>query len=287
MRSGKQAARNGAGAHPTPGRGWSDEPAAARWQVRIVVPGLPLQATSVLLSRGAEHILVDTGFPAHEAILIEGLQRAGVAADAVTAVINTHYHLDHFGANDHFPQAVVYGSKLDFEWATSIYDSVCSGESRREVFRTFYPEVTDDEFDNMDNARLLQLIRWMYEPAICGDLGRYRWFEEHEFQVPGLHIVQTPGHTPGHVSVAVDGVEGPYLILGDARSFFDNSTLGYDMPPHNHAVYQQTRTRILDRFAGILIPGHDDAFTQAGDPADLGRHHGRRTTLAVEAPGQD
>ncbi|GEM_PF-424421 len=286
MTLGMDPARNGMTAHPGALRGRGPAEAAQRWQVRIVVPGLPLQATSVLLTCGTEHVLVDTGFPAHEAILIEGLQRIRVAPTEITAVINTHYHLDHFGANDHFPQAFIYGSKLDYEWSTRIYESVCGGETRRDVFRTFYPEVTDAEFDNMDNARLLQLIRWMYDPAICGDLSRYRWFEEHEFQIPGLRIVQTPGHTPGHVSVEVDGVEGRYLILGDARSFFDNSTLGYDMPAHNHAVYQQTRTRILDRFAGILIPGHDDPFTQAGDAGDSGMR-GRRATLAIETQGQD
>ncbi|MGH9479246.1 MAG: MBL fold metallo-hydrolase, partial [Terriglobales bacterium] len=238
-----------------------------RWKVRILVPGLPLQSCSVLLTGGdGQHVVVDTGFPQHDALLLDGLQRAGLAPEAITGVINTHYHLDHFGGNFLFPQAWIYGSRLDYEWAVGIYESVSGGETRREVFRTFYPEATDEEFDRMDEARVLQLLKWMWDPASLGSLDRYRWWEERELGLAGLRIVPTPGHTPGHLSLAVEGEEGPYLILGDARAFADEGTVGYDMPPHCHTEFQRSRERI-DRFRGILIPGHDEPFSQSGERA--------------------
>jgi len=234
-----------------------------RWKVRVLVPGLPLQSCSVLLSQGGgrQHIVVDTGFPQHDGLLLDGLQRAGVEPGEVTGVINTHYHLDHFGGNFLFPQAWVYGSKRDYDWAVSIYESVSGGETRREVFRNFYPEAGDEEFERMDEARVLQLLKWMWDPATLGSLDRYRWWEERELGLPGIRIVPTPGHSPGHLSFEVDGIEGLYLIAGDARPFADDGAVGYDMPPHNHALFQSSRQR-LDRFEGIIIPGHDDPFSQ-------------------------
>ncbi len=244
----------------------------ARWQVRVVVPGLPLQSCSVLLSgSGGEQILVDTGFPQHDALLLEGLQRAGLRADDITGVINTHYHLDHFGGNFLFPRAWVYGSQRDCDWAVSIYESVSGGETRREVFRTFYPEATDAEFDRMDEARVLQLLKWMWDPATLGDLARYRWWEREELGLPGLRVVPTPGHTPGHLALAVEGIEGPYLIVGDARPFAEETAAGYDMPPHCHARFLESR-KIIDGFEGILIPGHDDPFSQTREAVTLGEH---------------
>ncbi|MGH9466589.1 MAG: MBL fold metallo-hydrolase [Terriglobales bacterium] len=244
-----------------------------RWQVRVLVPGLPLQACSVLLTSVSEgngaapqQIVVDTCFPQHDTLLLDGLQRVRVAPEEITGIINTHYHLDHCGGNFLFPQAWVYGSKLDFDWAISIYESVSGGETRRSVFRTFYPRATDEEFDRMDEARVLQLLRWMWDPAILGDHGRYRWWEEGELNLDGLRIVPTPGHTPGHLALSVRGAEGPYLIAGDARAFADEVAGGYDMPPHHHEQFRRSRQR-LDRFSGVVIPGHDDPFTQTPKPA--------------------
>lgn len=234
------------------------------WDVRILMPGLPLQACSVLASRGRERIVIDTGFPQHDTLLVEGLAAAGVKPEAVTAVINTHYHLDHCGGNFLFPRARIYGSRRDLEWAVGIYESVCSGETRREVFRQFYPEANDEEFDRMDQARLLQLLRWMWDPAVLGPRERYCWLEEQPPSFPGLRLLPTPGHTPGHVSVRIEGRDGDYLIAGDARPFADDSANQQDMPPWNHARASRSRERLL-RFAGIVIPGHDDPFSQPGE----------------------
>ncbi|MGH9487569.1 MAG: MBL fold metallo-hydrolase [Terriglobales bacterium] len=243
-----------------------------RWQVRVLVPGLPLQACSVLLTRAregggkAEQIIVDTCFPQHDTLLQDGLARMRVAPGEITGIINTHYHLDHCGGNFLFPQAWVYGSKRDCDWAISIYESVSGGETRREVFRTFYPEATDEEFGRMDEARVLQLLTWMWDPAILGERGRYRWWEEGELGVEGLRVIPTPGHSPGHLAVQVRGEEGPYLLAGDARAFADDVAEGFDMPPHNRELFRRSRQR-LDQFRGVVIPGHDDPFTQERESA--------------------
>ncbi len=258
--------RNGNG-HSAPAPGLQGTPAQAPyWDVHILMSGLPLQACSVLLRQGENLVLIDTGFRTHDTLLREGLRHVGVEPEQIATVINTHLHLDHFGNNDMFPRARVFASRRDYEWAIPIYESVCSGETRHDVFRTFYPEVTDEELRRMEQARLLQLIRFVWEPAGLGDLSRYRWIEDQELDLEGVRLIDTPGHTPGHVSVQVQGSDGDYLILGDARAFFDDSAIGYDMPPHNQRLYQASRQKV-NAFRGILIPGHDDPFSQGGDEA--------------------
>ncbi len=244
--------------------------ARARWHLRILMPGLPLQACSVLLSRGREHIVVDSGFPQHDTLLLDGLAAAGVSPQAVTAVINTHFHLDHCGCNFLFPQATIYGSRRDLDWAVSIYESVCGGETRREIFRQFYPEATDEEFDRMDQARLLQLLRWMWDPSVLGPRERYCWLEENPLPFPGLRLLATPGHTPGHISLLVAARDGDYLLAGDARPFADDTANNpqQDMPPWNHRLAARSRKR-LQRFEGVVIPGHDDPFSQTGEAGEL------------------
>lgn len=245
-----------------------------RWQVQVLVRGLPLQSCSVLLSnpQARQRIVVDTGFPQHDSLLLDGLGRVGVKPSEITGVINTHYHLDHFGSNFLFPQAWVYGSKLDFDWAVRIYESVSGGETRREVFREFYPEATDEEFDHMDQARVLQLLKWMWDPATLGSLDRYRWWEEQDLGIAGLSVVPTPGHTPGHLALQVDSISGPHLIVGDARPFAEDEASGYDMPPHNAEQFERSR-RWIDQFHGILIPGHDDPFQQEREQVSIGRQN--------------
>jgi glyoxylase-like metal-dependent hydrolase (beta-lactamase superfamily II) len=249
--------------------------AQASWDVRVVMPGLPLQAAAVLLRSGLEVLLVDTGFPQHDEILIDGLARAGVKPEQVTGVINTHFHFDHFGGNSLFRNAWVLASKVDFDWAVQIYECVAGGEERREVFRGFYPEISDEAFDRMDDARLLQLIRWMWDPAIIGDLKRYRWVEKGATPPEGISIISTPGHTPGHLSIVVEGNDGAYLVAGDARAFADDANSGLDMPPHCESLYQQSRETVAG-FEGIIIPGHDDPFSQTARSRDaVGLSEGR------------
>jgi len=34
--------------------------------------------------------------------------------------------------------------------------------------------------------------------------------------IPGVRVLTTPGHTPGHQSVQIETVKGPALVTGDA-----------------------------------------------------------------------
>ncbi|MFF9765308.1 MBL fold metallo-hydrolase [Streptomyces sp. NPDC014636] len=153
-------------------------------------------------------ILVDTGIgngkqranPAWHDLDTDYLQRltaAGFPPDTVDLVVLTHLHADHVGWNTRetngewvptFPNARYVTSRTEREfWAG--YDLE---EARRQMFQ--------DSVIPVEEAGLLDL---MDVPAAGVDI------------VPGLRLLSTPGHTPGHVALQLTSRGRTALITGD------------------------------------------------------------------------
>ncbi|MEU3523960.1 MBL fold metallo-hydrolase [Streptomyces sp. NPDC038707] len=153
-------------------------------------------------------VLVDTGIgngkqranPAWHDLRTDYLERltaAGFPPDSVDLVVLTHLHADHVGWNTRrvdgawtptFPAARYVTARAEREfWAG--YDME---EARRQMFR--------DSVTPVERAGLLDLVD---VPA-----GGLRL-------VPGLRLLPTPGHTPGHVAVELTSRGGTALITGD------------------------------------------------------------------------
>jgi N-acyl homoserine lactone hydrolase len=106
----------------------------------------------------------------------------------VQCVINTHLHFDHCGGNRLFPGIPIYVQRLEREAA------------RAEGY-------TIPEWVDFEDAHYVEL-------------------EGEEELLPGLRVVPTPGHTPGHQSVLVETEEGLVVVGGDVAytwSEFDDS----------------------------------------------------------------
>ncbi|MEU0244398.1 MBL fold metallo-hydrolase [Streptomyces sp. NPDC006235] len=163
---------------------------------------------SFAFTAGGLRVLVDTGIgngkeradPAWHDLDTDYLQRltaAGFPPDSVDLVILTHLHADHVGWNTRevngawvptFPNARYLTSRTEREfWAGYAMD-----EARRQMFR--------DSVIPVEEAGLLDLLD---VPAEGLDV------------VPGLRLVPTPGHTPGHVAVELTSRGRTALITGD------------------------------------------------------------------------
>ncbi|RSS19364.1 MBL fold metallo-hydrolase [Streptomyces sp. WAC08401] len=169
---------------------------------------LRLGSHSFALTIGGLRVVVDTGIgngktranPAWHDLRTDyplRLTAAGFPPDTVDLVILTHLHTDHVGWNTTrtddgwvptFPNAryVVSRAERDF-WAGYAMD-----EPRRQMFR--------DSVHPVQDAGLLDAVE---VPAEGTDLA------------PGLRLLPTPGHTPGHVAVRVGGPGGGALVTGD------------------------------------------------------------------------
>ncbi|WP_262705313.1 MULTISPECIES: MBL fold metallo-hydrolase [Streptomyces] len=169
---------------------------------------LRIDSHSFAFTLGGLRILVDTGIgngkeranPAWHDLDTDYLQRlaaAGFPPDSVDLVILTHLHADHVGWNTRkvdgdwvptFPNARYLTSRTERKfWAG--YDME---EAREQMFR--------DSVIPVEEAGLLDLID---VPAEGVDVA------------PGLRLLLTPGHTPGHVAVEVTSRGRTALITGD------------------------------------------------------------------------
>ncbi|MFJ5064845.1 MBL fold metallo-hydrolase [Kitasatospora sp. NPDC088556] len=169
---------------------------------------LHLDSHSFAFAVGGLRVLVDTGIgngkeranPAWHHLRTDYLERltaAGFAPDSVDLVILTHLHADHVGWNTRevndewvptFPHARYLTSRAEREfWAG--YDLE---EARRQMFL--------DSVIPVERAGMLDLVD---VPAEGVEVA------------PGLRLIPTPGHTPGHVAVELTSRGEAALITGD------------------------------------------------------------------------
>ncbi|GAA0667981.1 MBL fold metallo-hydrolase [Streptomyces malaysiensis subsp. malaysiensis] len=169
---------------------------------------LRLDSHSFAFEVAGARVLVDTGIgngktranPAWHDLRTDYLERltaAGFPPESVDLVILTHLHTDHVGWNTHevdgawvptFPRARYLTSRTEREfWASYDMD-----EPRARMFH--------DSVTPVEDAGLLDLVD---VPAGGTEVA------------PGLRLISTPGHTPGHIALQLDSHGERALITGD------------------------------------------------------------------------
>jgi N-acyl homoserine lactone hydrolase len=205
---------------------------------------------SAALEGQGRRILIDTGFadPARWSAdnpcrqeegetLPAALAELGWATRDIDIVINTHLHFDHCENNPALDRAQFFVSRAEWEFARAPVPSQRSS----------------------------------YQAAWTGGAVTWRNYHlvgEDNYQVaPGLRIIQTPGHTPGHQSVLVDTAEGTLCVAGDAACLMENLTVPL-APAVNTSVEQSLGSiRRICSSADRILMNHDPdvrAFQSGG-----------------------
>ena len=158
------------------------------------------QASPVLLESDSETILIDTGsgtgFQPTAGKVLESLKAADVDADGVTKVIFTHAHPDHcwgtIGADGQplYPNATFYMAEAEWNFWTA-----------------------KDLLSKMP-ATMEGMVKGTQTQLAALD-GKIKLFKPGAEVLPGIAAIDTPGHTPGHVSFELAGDDG-LIITGDA-----------------------------------------------------------------------
>ncbi|GAB6172104.1 N-acyl homoserine lactonase family protein [Paradesulfitobacterium aromaticivorans] len=159
---------------------------------------------------------------------VNRLSEIGLTPDEITHVILSHLHFDHAGGLRLFPSAKVIVQKAEYRYAC--HPDVYSGGYLREEFS--HPG-----------------LKW---ELIDGD----------QILVPGITIVLTSGHSPGHQSVVIDLPSGQTIILAaDAVPLLENIDRDVVAPGvwNPSLAYQSLRRLkvIAERNEGFLLPNHD------------------------------
>ena len=193
---------------------------------------------SLLIHTGQQWVLVDTGagdLAPTTGYLMAQLHASGVNAEDIDVVILTHGHPDHIGGNldgtgkPAFPKARYVMARAEWEFWASDPDlaSLRAGEILIGLIqasaRKNLPPIRDQ----------LELVE-----------------DGHEI-VPGIRAVVTPGHTPGHLVLAVASEGETLICLGDTvlhplHLERPEWTSALDLLPEQTVT---TRRRILGRAA--------------------------------------
>ena len=179
-------------------------------------------------------------------MLEAALAAAGFAPADVALVINTHLHFDHAGGNTTrtadgrvapaFPNARYVVQAGEYGYATATNERTAA---------SYFA----DNFVPLHEAGRLDLVDGEREV------------------VAGIRLLPTPGHTPHHQSVLLDGGDGPALYAGDLVPTQWHVPLpwimGYDVEP---LVTLETKRRILGRAVAEewLVVLEHDATVAAG-----------------------
>jgi glyoxylase-like metal-dependent hydrolase (beta-lactamase superfamily II) len=154
----------------------------------------------VLVETPTNTVLIDVGIGDHKLEIpigsaqggefMKNLARAGMVPDGVDTVVYTHLHADHVGWSSAKGED---GYRLRFPRARHIM--------HRDEWKFWEGK---DDHTGMPLESLEVPLRDSVK-LLAGD----------ESIVPGLNLVHTPGHTPGHSSVVVTSGNERVYILGD------------------------------------------------------------------------
>lgn len=215
-----------------------DELAALVEQFGLNIGEVSDRPLNVTLWRAGERaVLFDAGsgpaFVDSAGTLYENLDAAGVSLDEITDVVFTHAHPDHlWGILDDFDEVPFPSARLwigkkehDFWIDPAAMDAL---DASRQFFA-------------VGAQRRLEAIADTLEFIVDGD----------EF-IPGLTAINTFGHTPGHMSFAIQDGGETAMVLGDCVT---NAHLHFARPgwptdgDQDPDVAAATRLRVLSDLA--------------------------------------
>lgn len=147
--------------------------------------------------------------------LLAKLRAAGFDPEAVDMVLCTHLHLDHVGINT---------TLVDSEWVPTFPKArYLFGRTEYEYWKTeaelepVDPETFDKPFERY-RAGFQATQRLVHEQSVEPIMaaGLAELVDPPCEPVPGIRLVPTHGHTPGHVSVEIISGGDRAVITGDA-----------------------------------------------------------------------
>lgn len=204
-------------------------------------PPTPASAGCYLVRMSdGKNILIDSGLPAdhtppleappseNKKNVLEHLAELGLNPDDINVLICTHFDVDHAGYHDAFPEAEFIVQREHYELARNGHPRFASARAH-----------------------------WDH-PAL-----RYRLIDGDTELLPGLTLIETSGHAPGHQSVLVRLPQtGPVLLAIDAvalQRLFTPERKAW--PIEDEELLRASTRKLLDlverEHVALVVFGHD------------------------------
>ncbi len=214
----------------------------------------------LVIELGEAKVLVDVGsgnrFLDTAGRLMANLDAAGIDADSITHVVITHAHPDHiWGVRDDFDEAILPDAAY----------------SMGAVERDFWMQ---DGLVNQVAPEMQQFVLGAVN-SINVDGADWQLLTNDQEVAPGIRVIDTPGHTPGHLAIVVESDGQQLIALGDSMThaytnfahpeWYNNFDMDGD-------VTVATRKRLLDMAAAdrMAVLGYHFPFPGVGHVAREG-----------------
>jgi glyoxylase-like metal-dependent hydrolase (beta-lactamase superfamily II) len=212
-------------------------------------------STGVLLVRGREVAIVETGHTSCGARILEELEKREMPPEAVRYILVTHRHGDHCGGATPLaralPNATVAGHKHAI---ATLRDPTRLNEGARKLFGRYTeelqplpPEATTRELQDRDVLDLGVGVR--------------------------IEVLGVPGHTSDHLAYLEQ--HSGTLYTGDAAGLVggpNHSVIPTSFPPSfQYATYRSSLERLRERKPRVVAFAHAGAVTGSDVPMILNR----------------
>ena len=206
---------------------------------------LRLNIGSYVLRSEGRTIIVDTGlgdkgrenYPPSR--LFDNLITAGVQAEDVDVVVNTHLHIDHVGWNT---------VRRDGGWAPAF------PRARYVIARV--------EWEHFSRPAQVAALEYMRDSVLpLEGTGQLDLVEDTHRLTGEITLVPSPGHTPGHVCVAIVSGAERAVIIGDMahHPVQLTETAWSTVMDVNPKLAAETRARLAEQYerdGSVVIGGH-------------------------------
>jgi Zn-dependent hydrolases, including glyoxylases len=180
--------------------------------LELKVQGLTIYP--ILLWDENDVVLIDAGYPGQFETIRAEITKCGLAPEQITKLILTHQDIDHTGCarliKDLGAKVMAFEQEIPYiqgdKPLTKITDMEARLDSLAPAQKGFYQFLKDTA------------------PQLCVQVDVELHDEETLPICGGIQVIQTPGHTPGHIALRL--CESGIVICGDAANINDGVLIG-------------------------------------------------------------
>ncbi len=197
--------------------------------------------TSLIQSEG-KWIIVDPGIwpVGMRGYLHYALKKEGLKPEDIDIVVNTHLHFDHSDNNIFFRGKPLYlhQTECDEPAASMLQDLWPDGLYSPDKYTI--PVDTAEHYEFLVGALDLHKVSGIFQLT------------------KDIKLIETPGHTPGSISVIIETTQGPVALIGDlairSQDYIERRLPQY---VRDKEALLKSHEKINSLNPSVVVPGHD------------------------------